>query len=349
MLKIFCGSVRRTFLLALAMTLCAGGASAGSVADFYRGKQLTLLVGYSPGGGFDTRARVLAEFMERHIPGKPEIIVQNMPGAGSKKLANHLYNVAPRDGTVFGVVNETMATNPLFEVPGTDFDALKFTWLGSLLKDPSICFAWHDSGVETMDDLMEKEFIVGATGTGSTSYILPNTMNRFLGTKVKAIPGYKGSNGVYLAIERGEVQGMCGLTWQSLKAVRPEWVSKEKVTIIGQMGLAKDPNLPDIPLMLDMVENADDKAAWKLLFANRSMANPYVAPPGLPKDRKLALRRAFSATMRDPDFIAETKRLGMIIRPSTGEEIDALLARTYEAPDEVVDLAIDVLDIPKQQ
>jgi tripartite-type tricarboxylate transporter receptor subunit TctC len=327
--------------------MITGEAGADSVTDFYKGKRITLLVGYGPGGGFDTRARIVGKFMGRHIPGNPEIVVQNMPGAGTKRLANHLYNVAPRDGTVFGVINEAMATNTLFKVEGTEFDGLKFTWLGSLLKDPSICFAWHDSGIKTMDDLMTREFVVGATGTGSTSYILPTTMKRFLGTNIKAIPGYKGSKGVMLAVEQGEVQGMCGLTWQTLNTFKPDWVSEGKVTVIGQMGLGKDPDLPDVPLMLDMVKDEDNKAAWKLLFANRAMGNPYVAPPGLPADRKQALRRAFDATVHDPEFLAEAEKLKMVIRPSAGEEIDALLEQTYAAPGHVVDLATEVLETQK--
>jgi tripartite-type tricarboxylate transporter receptor subunit TctC len=285
--------------------------------------------------------------MRRYIPGNPEIVVQNMPGAGSKRLANHLYNVAPRDGTALGVINESMATNTLFKVQGTEFDGLKFTWLGSLLKDPSICFAWQGTDIETMDDLMTREFVVGATGTGSPSYILPTSMKRFLGVKIKVIPGYKGSKGVQLAIEQGEVQGMCGLAWQSLNSVKPDWVSEGKITVIGQMGLAKDPTLPEVPLMVDMVEDENSKAAWKLLFANREMGNPFAAPPGLPEDRKQALRRAFDATVRDPEFLAEAEKLRMVIRPSAGEEIDALLEQTYAAPGHIVDLAAEVLEPPK--
>lgn len=334
-------------LLAVLAAAPVAPARAESVAEFYKGKQITLLVGYGAGGGYDTRARVVARFMGRHIPGNPAIVVQNMPGAGSMRLANHLYNVAPRDGTALGVINEFMALNTLFKVQKTEFDGLKFTWLGSLRKDPSICFAWHDSGIKTLDDLKTREFIVGASGTGSLSYILPITMKRFLGAKIKAIPGYKGSKGVMLAIEQGEVQGMCGLPWQSLKSLRPDWVSEAKVTVIGQMGVAKDPDLPDIPFMVDLAEDEDDKAAWKLIFATKAMANPFVAPPGLPEDRKQALRRAFDATVRDPDFLPEAEKLKMVIRPSTGEEIDVLLEQIYAAPAQIVDLAAEVLQTQK--
>lgn len=334
---------RAVVFAVVAVAAMNGEVKADAVADFYSGKQVTLLVGYGPGGGFDTRARLIAKFMGRHIPGNPGIIVQNMPGAGSKRLANHLYKVAPKDGTVFGVINEAMATNPLFGVEGTQFDALKFTWLGSLVKDPSICFAMQGSGIKTMDDLTTREFIVGATGTGSTSYILPTTMNQFLGAKIKIIVGYKGTSEITLAAERGEVHGMCGLTWQNLNALKPDWVPDGKATVIGQMGQAKDPALPDVPLMLDLVKDKDDRATWKLLFANREMGNPYVAPPGLPADRKQALRRAFDATVRDPEFIAEAAKSGMALSPNTGEEIDALLKQTYVASAQVVDMAIEVL------
>ncbi len=323
--------------------MITGEARADSVADFYKGERITLTVGYSAGGGFDTRARLVARFMGRYIPGNPDIVVQNMPGAGSKRLANHLYNVAPRDGTVIGSFNQTMATDNLFKVPGTEFDGRKFLWLGSLLKSPAICFAWKGSGIETMADLKSKKFIVGATGTGAPTYILPVTMNHFLGTQIEVIPGYKGSNGVMLAIEQREVQGICGTNWDSLVATKPDWISEGKVTIIGQMGLAKDPALPDVPLMLDLVEDENDKAAWKLLFVNRSMANPFAAPPGLPEDRIQALRRAFDATVRDPEFLAEAEKLRMSIRPNTGEEIDALLEQVYAAPAHVVDMAVEAL------
>ncbi len=323
------------FALAIAFG-AAGNASAESVAEFYKGKKITLYVGFSAGGAFDIRARILARHLPRHIPGNPKVVVQNMPGAGSMKLANYIFNTAPRDGTEIAGISEAMSMNTLFKTPGTKFNAIEFTWLGSLVKDPATCAVWHKAKVKSFADLYETEFIVGATGAGSTTNVFPLAVKNLLGVKIRPITGYQGSQNILLAIESGEVDGICGLPLQSLKKQRPEWLKDGKLKIIAQLGLSKDPEIADAPLVLEFAKDKESREALELVFGSKALGNPYIAPPGIPADRREALRRAYDATVADPAFLADAAKAKIKVRPGKGEEIDALLARFYSAPEQVV-------------
>ena len=321
----------------------AGPATAESAADFYRGGQVDLYIGYSPGGGYDTYARVLARHIGRHIPGNPTVVPQNMPGAGSLTLANYLYNIAPKDGTAIGTFGRGLAMEPLLGGGGTRFDATRFAWIGSMNNEVSVCVSWHDSPVQTVADLATQELIVGGTGSGSDTHIFPVVLRNLLGLNIRLISGYPGGNDVLLAMERGEVDGRCGWSWATVLAVRPDWLAEDRINILVQMALAKHPDLPDVPLITDLARNDDERQAMELIFARQVMGRPYVAPPGVPAGRLDALRRAFDATLRDEAFLEDARRIDLELNPVSGEELDAVIARIYGATPAAVRIATDAI------
>ncbi len=314
-------------------------ASADAVADFYKGKTITLYIGYSPGGGYDRYARTVARNMGKHIPGNPEIVPKNRPGAGSLLLTNDMYNTLPKDGTAIGIVGRGMPTEPLFGNKDAKFDPSKFTWLGSANNEVSVCVAWHDKPFKTYSDLQSAVMIVGGTGPGADTDAFPKVMNNILGTKLKLITGYPGGNDINLAIERGEVDGRCGWSWSSVKSTRPGWLKDKKVSIIMQMSGAKHPELPDVPLASDLAESEKDKAVLKLIFARQAWGRPFVAPPGVPADRAKALQAAFMATMSDPDFVADAKKQKLELAPISGEEVAQLINAVVSSPKDIVEAA----------
>jgi tripartite-type tricarboxylate transporter receptor subunit TctC len=317
--------------------------NADAISDFYAGHELALLIGYSPGGGYDAYARSLARYLGRHIPGKPTVVPQNMPGAGSLTLANYLYNVAPKDGSVIGTFARGLAMEPLLGGQGTRFDASKFSWLGSLNNEVSVCVSWHTSDVRTMQDLFTKQLIVGGTGSGSDTDIFPIVMSNLLGARIKLISGYPGGNDILLAMERGEVDGRCSWTWSSLSSRRPEWLDEHKINVLVQLALAKHPDLPNVPLVTDFAKNEDELRAMELIFSRQVMGRPYAAPPGIPTERLAALRRAFEETTHDPAFRAEAARLELELNPVSGEEVDALIRRIYGAWPNAIRLATEAI------
>lgn len=318
-------------------------AAADPVADFYRGKQVRLLIGYSAGGGYDTYARVLARHIGKHIPGNPTIVPQNMPGAGSLTLTNFLYNVAPKDGRVFGTVARGMAMEPLLGGEGTRFDATKFAWIGSLNNEVSVCASWHTSKVKTMEDLRTKQLIVGGTGSGADTDTYPIVMSNLLDANIKLISGYPGGNDILLAMERGEVDGRCGWSWSSVVSRRGDWLEEHKINVMVQMALQKHPDLPDVPLAMDLADDEDERIAMELIFARQVMGRPFVAPPGIPADRRDALRRAFMDTVKDPEFLADVEKMQLELNPVSGAEIENVIARIYAAPQTAVTLAADAI------
>ena len=314
-----------------------------AVSDFYQGRQVRLLIGYSAGGGYDTYARLLARHLGRHIPGNPTIVPQNMPGAGSLTLANFLYNVAPKDGSVIGTFARGMAMEPLLAGEGTRFDATQFAWIGSLNNEVSICASWHTSGVRSMEDLETRELIVGGTGSGADTDTFPIVMNNLLSANIKLISGYPGGNDVLLAMERGEVDGRCGWSWSTVQSRTPDWLAEGKINILTQVALEKHPDLPHVPLITEFADSEDELTAMELIFSRQVMGRPYLAPPGIPAERHEALRRAFDATARDPAFLADAERIQLEINPVSGEAIDALITRMYAAPETAVRLASDAI------
>ncbi len=326
----------RYLAFALAMVATVATARAESVEEFYKGKTVELYIGYSVGGGYDTYARLLARHMGKHIPGNPTIVPQNMPGAGSLKLANWLFQAAPQDGTAFGTIARAAPFDPLFGNDKAEFKADKFNYIGSANNEVSICASMVGSGVKTLEDLQTKELIVGGTGDTADTVQFPKIMNAVLGTKIKIINGYPGGNDVVLAMERGEVQGRCGWSWSSVKAERMDWVTEKKMNVIIQISTAKHPELPDVPLIMDYAKTKEDKQLLNLIFARQELGRPYVAPPNVPADRVAALRAAFDATMADPEFLDEAKKADLEITAVSGAKVAALVAEAYETDPKVV-------------
>ena len=314
-------------------------ASAQSVADFYKGKTITLYVGYSPGGGYDTYARTVARQIGKHIPGEPTIIVKNRPGAGSMTLTNELYNSLPQDGTAVGIIGRGMAMEPLFGSKLAKFEPTKFNWIGSTNNEVSICVSWHTSKVKTWQDMQTIPMFVGGTGAGADTDTFPRVMNNLLDTKLKLITGYPGGNDILLAMERGEVEGRCGYSWSSAKSRKADWLKEGKLNILIQMSTGKHPDLPDVPFIMDLAKNDADRAALELIYARQEFGRPFLAPPNVPADRVAALRAAFMATMEDPAFLADAKKQNLEIAPIGGERIGELIANIYSAPPEVIQRA----------
>jgi tripartite-type tricarboxylate transporter receptor subunit TctC len=324
-------------LIALVTLLLAFPAKADPVGDFYRNRTVAVVIGYSVGGGYDTYARVLARHMGRHIPGNPTLVPQNMPGAGSLKAANYLAGVAPKDGSTFGIVGRGLAMEPL--LGGANFDAVKLTWVGSITNETSVCGAWHLSPIKRWDDIFATEFKVGGNGSGSDPDIFALVMRNIFGAKIKLITGYPGSSDINLAIERGEIEGRCGWSLSSLKSRNPTWLADKKFNLLVQFALAKSPELPDVPLIMDLTTSPEQRQILRLILARQVMGRPFLAPPGVPAERKEALRRAFDATMRDPEFLADAEKTDLEVNPVAGEAIDALLAELYQTPKAVADKA----------
>ena len=308
-----------------------------SVADFYRGKKLTLLIGYTAAGAYDLYARALARHMGDHIPGNPTILPQNMPGAGSLVLANYLYNVAPKDGTVFATFARGMAMEPLIGGGKAQFDSRKFTWLGSATDEISVCATTQFSKVHTYQDMLTTEFSVGGEGGGSDPDTFAAVAKNLLGAKIKIVTGYPGGNEITLAIERGELDGRCGWSWTSIKSTKPDWIRDKKLNLLLLMGLHRSAELPDVPTILEKAKNDREVAIMKLIFTRQTLGRPFVAPPNLPEDRKQALLKAFDETMKDPAFLADAKQLGLEISPVDGAAVDKIVNDLYATPPNILE------------
>ena len=312
--------------------LPAALAHAQSPAEFYKGRNVDLYIGYSVGGAYDLYARVLARHLGKHIAGNPTITPRNMEGAGSLRLANWLYNVAPKNGTALGTIGRGTAFDPLLGSKAAQFQADKFTWIGSANNEVSVCVAWKTSGITKFDDVFDRELIVGGTGQAADTDQFPRILNGVLGTKFKIVTGYPGGNELTLAMERGEVHGRCGWSWSSVLSTHKRWVDDGSIKILVQMSLNKHPGLPDVPLVMDFAKSEEQRQIFKLIFARQVMGRPFLAPAGLPKDRADALRSAFSRTMQDPEFLADARKSQLEITPVTGEEIDGLVKGLHQTP-----------------
>ena len=316
-------------------------AHAQNVEQFYKGRQVNLIVGFNPGGAYDPYARTLAKHLPKHLPGAPDIVVKNMQGAGSVRAANYLYNVAPRDGSELGLIAGSAALEPLFGVRPTQFDGQKFTWLGSANDEPGVCFSWHTSPIASAQDLFDQEMILGASGTSNLDF--PLALNAVLGTRIKIVRGYNGTTSIMLAMERGEIQGMCGMVYAAVKTSHPEWLTDKKVRVLMQIGLEPNSELAGVPFVMDFAKSEDDRRVLRLLVGWTIMGRPYLAPPGIPEDRKHALRRAFDLTMKDAAFLADAAKVRLDISPITGGAIDRFLADVYSTPRPLVERAAKIL------
>jgi hypothetical protein len=316
---------------------------AQSVAEFYKGKTISLLIGYPPGGGYDAYARILARHMGKYIPGNPAVVAKNMEGGGGIRLANFLYNAGPKDGTAIGTFNRGTAFDALLGSKVPQFDATKYVWIGSTNNEVSVCVSWHTTGITDFNQLRSQELLVGATSPSADTVQFPKIVNAVLGTKFKPIAGYPGGADIDLAMERGEVQGRCGWSWTSVKASRKAWLDEKKINLLVQIGLSKHVDLPKVPLIMDLAKKDEDRAIFKLIFARQVMAWPYVAPPGIPRERTDALRTAFNEAMKDKDLLADAAKGGFDIEPVSGEEIQNLVQEIYATPAAVAEKTIQLL------
>ena len=324
-------------LLAAVLLTCAArpGFAQQSVEAFYHGKQVQLVVGYSPGATYDLYARLVARHLGDHIPGNPTVVPVNMPGAGSRTAATYVYSAAPKDGTVLGTADQSLAVEQAMGDPTLKLNASKFNYIGNPIADNNTTVTWYTSGVKTIADAQKKEVTVGATG-GSTSSQFPRAMNALLGTKFKIIYGYPGANDINLAMERGEVGGKGSDSWSAWKATRPEWLRDKKINILVQIGLEKAPDL-NAPLLMDLAKTAQDRAVLKLLSTPSEIGRPIFAPPGTPADRVAALRQAFDATMKDPGFIKDAAKANAALNPVSGAKLQSIVAEIVATPKPIAD------------
>jgi tripartite-type tricarboxylate transporter receptor subunit TctC len=327
-------------LLAAALACFAVPANAQS--------QVSVLIGTTPGGGYDVYARALVRHLGRHLPGQPTVIAKNVPGAGGLTLANYLYNRAPADGSEIATVQNGLPFEKLFQTLSPDgrnalFDARKFGWIGSITQTVFVTVTWHTSAVKTLKDATTQQAILGASATSSDSYVLAMLTNRLLDTKFKVVHGYPGAAEVDLAVEKGEVEGEAGKDWTTLTSTRPQWIKDRKINILVQMGMKPHADLKDVPMAIDLARTAEDRNVMEVVFAKFGMSRPFLAPPGLAPERLAALRHAFDATVRDDAFLADAGKLGMEIDPVRGEDVEALVARIMGTPAALAQRAREVL------
>lgn len=302
------------------------------VAAFYAGKTVKIIVGYSPGGGYDTYARTLAAHIGRHIPGNPTVIVENMAGAGSIKSLNFLYSAAPKDGTVFGTFGRGLPEAELRGDEGVQFKSRELTWLGSLNEEVSVCVVRSDTPIKTLEDAMKQTVTVGATGPNDDTGFFPRVLNALVGTKFELKTGYPGGTDVLLAMERGEVMGRCGWSWSSVVSTRQQWIDTKYVTILTQMSSNKHPDLPNVPLATDFVKDPGDKQILEVIFARQAIGRPYAAPPGIPAERAKALQDAFEKTFKDKEFLAAADKAKQEINPANAAAVKAIIEKILTTP-----------------
>jgi tripartite-type tricarboxylate transporter receptor subunit TctC len=333
------GTMRFTLhTLVVAVVACSNPSvlAQHDVGAFFHGKQMRIVVGSAAGGGYDLFARIVARHMARHIPGNPAIVVQNLPAAGGIVMANQLFGVGPKDGTVIGAPINGIPTAPLLQPNAAHFDATKLNWLGSTNREPYVAFLWHTVPVHNIAELTSRQVMVGATAPGTTMVDFPLLVNDVLGLKFRIVRGYESTPQINYAIERGEVEGMGGIGWASVKAQTPHWIAEKKIRLIGQYGLKRYPELGDVPTMLELAKSEPDAQAMRMLFARTEYGRPYFLPPDVPPERVQVLRRAFDATMQDPQFVADAARLKLDIDPMTGEEVQALVGELSRTPPDIV-------------
>jgi tripartite-type tricarboxylate transporter receptor subunit TctC len=331
-------------IVLLAALLPTTSVPAQSVEDFYKSNPITMLVGSGAGGGYDIYARTFARYWTNHIPGHPTIIPKNMPAAAGLAAASTLYNGAARDGSVIGAFTNGAPMDPLFGNPAARYDPLQFNWLGSIGKLENVCATWHTSPVRTIAQARERQVVVAAAGATSNTAIVPKMLNTLIGTKFKVIAGYDPGSGLTMAVEGGEAEGVCGLSWSTMKASRPRWIRDHLLNVIVQLGLKKLPDLPDVPSALDLVGDPESRQVMELVLLRQEAGRPFAAPSDTPADRIAALRQAFQETLTDLAFVAEAEKAQLEIDPLTGEQIEKMLAKAYAAPQPIVARAAALVD-----
>jgi tripartite-type tricarboxylate transporter receptor subunit TctC len=333
---------------AIVGVLFGSAAGADPIADFYKDKQISWILSADAGGGYSTYAHAFAPFFSEHIPGKPKIVIQNMPGAGGIRAMNYLMSVAPKDGTTIGLVHSSVPFAPLYGLEGANFDPRKMNWLGSINTQSGICVAWHTSGIKTWDDLMTKTYVVGTSGAGSQMETLPNMLRHLFGAKIKIISGYKGGNEVFLAMEREEVMGRCGGLVSSINATRPEWFPQKKVNIPIQFALERNARFPDVPAIAEYAKDDKTKQILALVFSPQAMDRPVLLPPGVPQDKIDALRVAFKKAVDDPRFREEAKKQKLEVDYVSGEKVAKIIETAFSFPPEIIKLAHEAQSVSPQ-
>lgn len=326
--------MRGVLCVAAALLFAACVAAADNVEAFYKGLNMPLIIGYSAGGGYDVYARMLARYFGKHVPGNPNIVPQQMEGAGSLRSANYIFSAAPKNGSVIGTFSRSMGIAPLLDK--ANFDSRKFTWLGSITDDNTVCLTWNTSPIKTWADFISKPSKFGGEGPGADPDIWAQTYKNVLGAKDQLVSGYPGTNDIVLAMQRGEVDGLCGISWSTIVAAHSDWMPNHLVNILVQAPISKADEIPNVPYATDLATTPEQHQILKALMASQGMARPFVAPPDIPQDRKAALTAAFDATMADPEFLAEAKKHALDVRPVTGAAIDKILAEVYTTPKDVL-------------
>jgi len=337
-----------TRLWGAALCVCALAASTTAArsddADFYAGKNITVMIGYAAGGTYDATARLLSRHMGRQIPGNPYLLPQNLPGSGGIKAILNLYSVAPRDGTALGMLARSYAIEPAFNPQMAKYDPARFSPIGSTSREVSVGVIWHARGVNSLDDLQTHDITAGATGIIDDTGRFPTLIRRLTGARIKVVTGYPGGNDVTMAMERGEVDARIGWSWGSLKSRSKNWLDEKKIHVLIQMALHKAPDLPDVPLIMDFAKTDLDKKALELLFSPQISAWPLIAPPDVPQARIAILRRAFEATMKDPVFLADAEKIQIEVDPVSGEAMQQVVARIATFDRSVIDRAIELTE-----
>ena len=332
----------RTILgLALGITLAWPGIAQD--VGFFKGKTIRILLSAGVAGGYAEYAHLLAQHMGDHLPGKPDFIVQSMPGAGGLLATNYLYSQAPQDGTTIGIIHSTVPLAPLFGTAGARFDALKFNWLGSLDRADGMCTAWHTSPIKTWADMLEKAFVVGSTGAGSQFSILPAMLNKLLGTRIKVINGYKDGGEIFQAMEKGEIEGRCSTQLTAIQSIRPQWLTEHKLAVPILIGRQRIPEFPDTPAVMEFAKDAATRAQFELMLLTQDMDRPVLLPPGVPAERVAQMRAALFATMADPAFVAAAHGMHLHLEPVRGEDLAKALAAAYALPPDVVAAARETM------
>jgi tripartite-type tricarboxylate transporter receptor subunit TctC len=313
------------------------------VAEFYRGKTIRLVIGYGTGGGYDVYGKFFARYLGEHIPGKPTVIAQNMPGAGSRSAANWLYKVAPKDGTVLAVLGQATPADQALGQPGVQFDARQFNWIGNMVAVNNIMITWAESGIRTIDDAKKKSIAIGASGASSPSVIYPTVTNNLLGTQFKIVSGYPGGGDIMIALERREVDGRGSDSWASLKSNNPGWIKDKKVNILFQVGSHREKDLPDPPLLTELAQNDEQKQVLEVVSGDAAVGRPILTAPDVPAERVAALRKAFDDTMRDPAFQAAAEKAGLHFNPVGGEELQRIVVRIVSPSPAIIEKVKDAI------
>jgi tripartite-type tricarboxylate transporter receptor subunit TctC len=322
---------------ALSAMLLTAPAPAAAQADFYKGKTIDLVISTGVGGGLDANARVVARHLADHIPGNPTIVPRNMPGAGHIRAANFVFSQAPKDGTVIATfIPVFVMAQVLDRSKGIQFDPANFNWLASTSSSNTTVYVWYTSGVKSLADATKREVLMGGTGTGSYTLIYPTVMNSLLGTRFQLVTGYQSTAEIGLAMERGEVQGRAGNNFNSLKAENAEVLKAGKIVLITQIGLERDPEFPDLPLMTEFARSDEDRQVLKLFSTDVVIGRPFVTSPGVPAERVALLRKAFDEMMTDPAYLDDSKKAGLDVTPVTGAKVQAIVADLVHTPADIV-------------